>query len=238
METGGRLPVSDLFYSLQGEGRWAGTPAVFVRLFFCNMGCAFCDSSFAWDKSLVGEVSYYAPDELATLASETIPLSVQAFSDIHVVITGGEPLLFQELIPALVVNLKRKGLGSIQVETNGTITPAREALEMIDWWNCSPKLSNCGIPEEIRFKREVLRTFVTSNRADFKFVVRDQSDVEEVSRCYGELIPPSRTWLMPEGNSRSTQLNRMADIAELASQSGYRFSPRLHVLMWDDQRGK
>ncbi len=202
------------------------------------MGCAFCDSSFAWDVELVGNVTYYAPGELTELAGETIPFSIHTHDNIHIVITGGEPLLFQELIPALIVNLKRRGFRFVQVETNGTITPTREVMEAVDWWNCSPKLSNCGVPVKKRINRDALRFLSVSGRADFKFVVRDEKDVNEVSESYEGLVPIEKIWLMPEGSNRENQINRMSDIAEIAVKRGYRFSPRLHLLMWDNQRGR
>lgn len=110
--------VNEIFYSLQGEGRWTGTPAVFVRLSGCNLRCPFCDTDFA----------AYRP-----MTAAQIVAAVTAYPSRHVIVTGGEPLL--QLDGALVDALADAGL-AIHVETNGTIP---SPSPRIDWITCSPK---------------------------------------------------------------------------------------------------
>lgn len=123
-------PVNEIFYSLQGEGYFTGTPAVFVRMSGCNRACKFCDTDF----------SASTPMEAAEIVEK-----VCGFPARHVVVTGGEPLLHldSELIEAL-----HKAGCFIQIETNGSLpVPAG-----VDWITCSPKEQpwNIGDIDELK----------------------------------------------------------------------------------------
>ncbi len=109
--------INEIFYSLQGEGYFTGTPAVFLRFSGCNRACAFCDT----DHSAFTDMS---ADEIAD--------AVSVYPSRHIVVTGGEPAL--QLDNSLVHKLKERGF-FIQVETNGTLPLAAG----IDWVTCSPK---------------------------------------------------------------------------------------------------
>lgn len=115
------LQMSEVFYSIQGEGIWTGTPAVFVRLAGCNLACDFCDTDystkfFARVEEVVAKVREVAAD---------CPM---------VVLTGGEPLAQAET-PALIEALRRDGR-RVHIESNGTIFAELPQ----DVWLCvSPK---------------------------------------------------------------------------------------------------
>ncbi len=117
------MKVNEIFYSLQGEGRFTGTPAVFVRLSGCNLACDFCDTDHA------GGVE---------MTEDQILAEVLSHAACHVVITGGEPTLWLTL--PLLAKLRAAGR-YVQIETNGTVAVGREMLENIDWVTCSPKLA-------------------------------------------------------------------------------------------------
>ena len=111
--------INEIFYSLQGEGFHAGTPAVFVRFSGCNLRCAFCDTQHQQGtimslQEIVDEVNKYP---LAPL----------------VVLTGGEPSLFID--EAFMMELKLKTGKRIAIETNGT----RPLPTNLDWVTLSPK---------------------------------------------------------------------------------------------------
>ncbi len=109
--------INEIFYSLQGEGYFTGTAAVFLRMSGCNRTCSFCDTDHS---------SY------RLLTAEEIVSEVSAFATRHIVITGGEPLL--QLDTQLTGLLKEAGF-FIAVETNGTL-PVPDG---VDWVTCSPK---------------------------------------------------------------------------------------------------
>ena len=111
--------INEIFYSLQGEGRHTGTPAVFVRFSGCNMRCAFCDTQH---------------HRHTVMTEEDIADEVCTYPARHVVLTGGEPLL--QLTISLVDLLHRRGK-TVQMETNGTL-PLPEGCK-VDWVTCSPK---------------------------------------------------------------------------------------------------
>lgn len=118
-----RYRVNEIFYSLQGEGCFTGTPAVFVRLSGCNRACPFCDTDFA---------------AFTEMTAESIADEVDKYPCSHVVITGGEPTM--QLDDALVAMLKERGK-FLQIETNGSLpVPAG-----VDWVTCSPKDAPYGI---------------------------------------------------------------------------------------------
>lgn len=110
------MRVNEIFYSLQGEGHFTGTPAVFLRLSGCNLSCDFCDtqhksSTDMFESDIIAEVSKYPAR--------------------HIVITGGEPTL--QLTQSLIEGLHAEGF-FVQIETNGT-----QATPTVDWVTCSPK---------------------------------------------------------------------------------------------------
>ena len=109
--------VNEIFYSLQGEGYYTGTPAVFLRLCRCNRHCDFCDTDFSASTPMT--------------ASEILE-RVTRYSSRHIVVTGGEPLL--QLDSALLRVLKSAGF-YVQIETNGSLPVPPE----VDWVTCSPK---------------------------------------------------------------------------------------------------
>ncbi|MDE6487586.1 MAG: 7-carboxy-7-deazaguanine synthase QueE [Muribaculaceae bacterium] len=115
--------VNEIFYSLQGEGFYTGTPAVFLRFSGCNRRCAFCDTDFA---------------AYTEMSAEEIVAKVSEFPARHIVVTGGEPLM--QLDDRLVRALKTAGF-YIQVETNGSLA----APTGVDWVTCSPKAAPWGI---------------------------------------------------------------------------------------------
>lgn len=122
-EHNGIYRVNEIFYSLQGEGYYSGTPAVFLRFSGCNRACAFCDTDFA----------RYTEMDAAAIAR-----ACAGFPSRHLVITGGEPLL--QLDSALLRELKAYGF-YVQIETNGSLPAPVE----VDWVTCSPKEPPYGI---------------------------------------------------------------------------------------------
>lgn len=113
------MRINEIFYSLQGEGHFAGTPAVFVRFSGCNLRCWFCDTDHQGHKDM---------------SEEDILLAIKAYPARHVVLTGGEPLLQMN---RKLTDLLHKSGYYVQMETNGTI-PLKEGIS-IDWITCSPK---------------------------------------------------------------------------------------------------
>lgn len=114
-----KLRVNEIFYSLQGEGARKGSPDIFIRLAYCNLTCAFCDTEF---------------ESFRELSVEKLLNECKKFSTKNIVFTGGEPLL--HLTDDVVKAFKKSGY-YLAVETNGTITPPKG----LDWITVSPKIA-------------------------------------------------------------------------------------------------
>jgi 7-carboxy-7-deazaguanine synthase len=238
------LPINELFYSIQGEGKLAGVPSVFVRTSGCNLRCWFCDSYHtSWEptgahasvEAIVERVSEYEAAE-------------------HVVLTGGEPLLHEESTE-LLRRLNAEGYHTT-VETNGTIY--RDAP--IDLLSLSPKLaSSTPTPERDpkgegewaerheskRIDVDTLTRLVETYPFQLKFVVSDPGDVAEIEELVATLrraasvpIEDSNVLLMPEGTTEAAIAETRERVADRCMATGYRYTPRLHVTLWDDAAGR
>ena len=213
--------IAEVFLSIQGEGPTAGMPTVFIRLQGCSVGCAWCDTKYSWDPAAGREV---ALEDLVDEAS--------AFPCRRSVITGGEPLE-SPLFPALVQALKARGF-TLEVETSGTLLPPPAS---VDQWNVSVKLAGSGVPETRRINPEAFREFLRLG-AWWKFVVVDAADVAEVLRLAERFaIPRERILLMPQGVRPEEILERSPWVWEECTRHGFRFSPRLQILLWGARRG-
>ena len=223
----------EVFYSLQGEGATVGTPSVFLRLATCNLACSWCDTRYTWDWA------HYAYDkEVVALEINQVEQRVLGFGCHNLVITGGEPLLQQAGLAPLVASLKTHGF-RFEVETNGTITPGPDLLRDIDQWNVSPKLATSGTPADRREAPEALEAFASLANAYFKFVLVNPDDLEEVCELRTKYkVPNHRVILMPEGRSAEAVQERSRWVSAACVKEGFRFSPRLHILLWGDERGR
>ena len=215
------LRVSEVFTSIQGEGPTIGTPSVFVRLQGCAVGCAWCDTKYSWRAGGGRETT------LDALLAE-----VKAGGVGNVVVTGGEPLEHPAL-PPLLARLQGLGL-RVEVETAGTEPPPPV---VVDQWNVSLKLAHSGVPEARRLRPAAIERFRDLG-AWFKFVVGAERDVDEVLAIQARhALPSARIILMPLGMRREEQEARMPAVVEWCRRHDYRFSPRLHILLWGPRRG-
>jgi 7-carboxy-7-deazaguanine synthase len=120
----GIYQVSEVFYSIQGEGRWAGTPAMFIRFYGCNLDCWFCDTR-------AGRM------RMEAVSTENILKTLRTLNSAcdRVILTGGEPMLQLSKDATILEELKDSGY-TIHIETNGTFL-VNSAI--IDWITVSPK---------------------------------------------------------------------------------------------------
>lgn len=228
------MKLAELFHSIQGEGKLIGVPSVFVRASGCNLRCVWCDTPYAsWN-----------PEGL-DVPVEQIVARVIAYGSRHVVLTGGEPLIMPDIIQ-LCDALSAENL-HITIETAATVyKPAK-----CDLASLSPKLSNstpaqrdggrfAQVHEQQRINLPAIQQFIDQS-PDFqlKFVVSSPDDLSEIER----LLAGLRGWkredvqLMPEGIDAQTLQSRSQWIADVCKEKGYRLSPRLHVMIYGNQRG-
>lgn len=235
----GTIVVSEVFGpTFQGEGPHAGQRVAFIRTGGCNLHCSWCDTPYTWDAS-----RFSLRDELTRLPVETIVNKVRSMDVDRVVISGGEPLLWQtkggwhDMLFDLVSSHIR-----IEVETNGTIAADTDTVQLVDHFNVSPKLEHAGDPERMRLVPDVLRSWAAlarAHKAALKIVVVRPSDVvaaAELAARYG--FPRRAVWVMPEGTSAVQIVAGHKYIAQAALEAGVNMTTRLHVLTWGEERGR
>jgi organic radical activating enzyme len=230
------------FHTVEGEGELIGSPSVFMRLFGCNLTCKGwastdspwgCDSYISWSKR-----NKYSFEQMFSFYEENGLIEKLRRGDIWK-ITGGEPMLRQEPLLKFVQAFyeKYRFTPTIDFETNGTILPHQDWL---DKWNAtftvSPKLSNNGDPKSKRYIPHVLR-WHSNIHSCFKFVVNDQALFSELFVDYindpNIRVPKNRVWIMVCAGSREEHINNAAEVVELCKLHGFKFSPRLHLMVWD-----
>lgn len=215
----------EIFHSIQGEGVSQGTPCVFLRLAGCNLACSWCDTAYSWDGTAPG--ARLTPEKAAEL--------VLQYPCRRLVLTGGEPLIQQKAIPAMLRLLPNH---AVEVETNGTLMPDEELLERVTQFNVSPKLPHSGNNTAKTWKPAILRHLAGTGKAWFKFVVASEDDVKDVLRRASEAdIPVERILIMPLASTREELAARRARTVEWCLRRGLRFSDRLHIAIWDSKKG-
>jgi 7-carboxy-7-deazaguanine synthase len=228
------LVVNETFGpTFQGEGPSTGRYARFIRLFGCHLSCTWCDSaqthdSTRYDLSAEQRILSIA-DVLSWLAAGPAEL---------LVITGGEPLLQPHVLGRLVCAIRDRALVTdIEVETSGTIAPTDVITSAVSRFNVSPKLAHSRLPHHQRIRPAVLRRFADSGKAIWKFVVQEPGDLNEIQELVDayDLRP---VWVMPEGTDSTTVLTRMRLLADPVLTRGWHLSPRLHTLLWENDRGR
>lgn len=214
--------ISEIFLSVQGEGPSAGTPAHFVRLQGCDVGCHWCDTKYSWD---------FAGGR--RLPAERVWEEAQALGHAPLlVVTGGEPLEHPEIARLLEQALDR--WERVEVETSGVGAPPLSHARL--FYNVSPKLPSATPRWADTWRHS--RAWAADPNATFKIVIGDPPDLEDARRLIAEHeIPPERVMLMPEGMTRETLRGRAGVLAEACARHGFRLSPRLHIELWGARRG-
>lgn len=240
------LVISELYDKLtfQGEGQSLGQLCSFIRLGNCNLACVFCDTPFSWrfsDKKPHDYAPVYDPQkELKRMSVEQIIEHFREMNPPMMVITGGEPMLQSKKLPELISCLINEipALVRIEIETAGTIWDERLVEFPFVYFNVSPKLENSGNPKDLRYKPWVLDKFNQNAQAIFKFVVCEDSDLDEIQEIVTEVgIPNHKVFIMPEGISDTVQQERLQYLADKVIERRWNLTTRLHVLIWQNKRG-
>lgn len=214
-----------------------------------------CDSYASWHPAFKHLSPYYSVDESidAMLALTPNNKWVQSNgNDVHLVITGGEPLLgWQQLYPTLLSNERMRDLRNLTFETNGTQHLHEEFKDFLikDYhlqrdqitFSVSPKLSASGEAWSDAVCPDVVKEYQQRGFTYLKFVVDKAADFEEVDDAVSEyrqngFVGP--VYVMPVGGTDAAYFSNTKHIADEALARGYRYSPRLHVDIWSNGWGK
>lgn len=217
---GEAMKISSVFGpTLQGEGKSSGLKVMFIRLAMCNLHCSWCDTKYTWDWK-----NFDIEKEIHNVSISEI-ISQLGTEVKSIVISGGEPLLQQNELILLIRQLKGYW---IEIETNGTITPQPELVQLVNQFNCSPKLSNSSDSFSLRIKQVPLEKFVVIGKTNFKFVVSSLQDIEEILHLV-KTYEMKEVYLMPEGITKEELAEKEEIVKNLCIENGFYFSPRLHI---------
>ncbi|HZZ30111.1 MAG TPA: 7-carboxy-7-deazaguanine synthase QueE [Pirellulales bacterium] len=243
------MKIAEIFRSLQGEGFLTGTPSVFVRASGCNLRCWFCDTPYtSWEPEgedlSVEEILRQVDELLGSPHSGSLPKGEREYACSHAVLTGGEPMLFAELVP-LAGALRDRGM-HITVETAGTLYLPLEC----DLMSISPKLAGSGPTaeqnerwhvrhEQSRHAPDVIRRLVTEYPYQIKFVVDSLDDCVAAEAWLEEFpqVNRSRVLLMPQGIDTETLAQTAAWLEPYCQQQQLNFCPRKHIEWFGCVRG-
>lgn len=296
-----KLKISEIFYSLQGEGRYVGVPSVFLRTFGCNFTCSGfgmpkgevsterdavdaskysdfnslplvhtgCDSYASWDpkfKDLSPMLEVDAVVERMLSMTPNGRWMQYSGNPVHLVITGGEPLLgWQRAYPDLLKHPGMEDLDFITFETNGTQELSEQFSDYIQEWHTawrgntegtysdylgrfrelqfsvSPKLSGSGEKREEAIRPDIIESYQQVGQVYLKFVVGNMEDVMEVKEVVDQYRSAGfmgTVYLMPLGGTTQGYDANKFNVANIALEQGWNYSPRLHVDLWGNGWGK
>lgn len=210
-----------------------GVPSVFVRLSGCNLRCTWCDTPYtSWN-----------PEGKERMLGEILS-DVRRRWSTHVVVTGGEPMIADKIVE-LTRGLKELDL-HVTIETAGTVYQPVAC----DLMSISPKLAN-STPHEreggrwaaqhdrLRYQPDVLRKLMAEYPYQLKFVVSTPEDLEEIETMLEALeADRTRVVLMAEGTNPDVIKQRATWLVEICKRDRFRYSPRLHIDLWGNERGR
>lgn len=275
-----KIKVSEIFYSLQGEGLFCGTPSVFIRTFGCNFQCGGfgmpkgqiseerlkidptkygsydslplvdtgCDSYPSWDVRFKKLSPMMTVEQIVDRFQQILPNG--KFGNVHLVITGGEPLLgWQKQYPKLLEEIYNRDmdLGYLTFETNGTqILDSQLASTLNDYdflnvtFSISSKLQSSGEKWEDAIVPSVIKTYLEIDNSNhyFKWVCSSPEDLSDVERAISEYkhhcinIP---VYLMAAGGTEKLYHKNKQWLTKVCLQHGYRYSPRLQIDLFGNQ---
>ena len=285
-----KIKVSELFYSLQGEGRFVGVPSVFLRTYGCNFTCSGfgckpgekstgadevaeivhmfdkfedlplvetgCDSYASWHPAFKHLSPTLTTDELVKKMLALTPNGMweqNNGNDVHLVITGGEPLLgWQRAYKELLEHPGMADLRNITFETNGTQELHEDFREYLIKWaqevpgrevtfSVSAKLSASGETWADAIKPEIVQSYQLYGHTYLKFVVETVEHVDEAVRAVNAFRDGGFTgvvYLMPVGGTMTPYEANRLNIANICLDRGFNYSPRLHCDLFGNGWGK
>ncbi|WP_033916323.1 7-carboxy-7-deazaguanine synthase QueE [Campylobacter sputorum] len=248
------LRLVESFISIQGEGKYSGKYALFVRFAGCNLRCrgfgvnlkspktseilVGCDTIKAVETSHFSYQNISNLQELLSLSVAKIPINLKPI----VVITGGEPLIHHKNdIFCEFINYLLNHKFEVHFETNGSVFVDFDKFSFLK--NCifcvSIKLSNSGEIMQNRINLDALRAIKKNAKDSFYKFVLNAKDISNLSKEIKEIldIVPNEVYCMPMGATQTEIISNAAKVCDFCIKNGYNYTDRLHIRLWNDKEG-
>jgi organic radical activating enzyme len=224
-----KIPIVEIFHSIQGEGKYIGRPSVFIRVGGCNLSCPYfsnhgCDSFYAVDKKYK---SSWNMMNVAQIISE-----IEKYPKSDIVLTGGEPTLYYKKLYPII-----EKFSNITIETNTTIN-----IDFVSYpkykdvtFAMSVKLSNSGEKYEDRVKKGVIKNIATNAKNSFFKFVLNQNLNNEIIDIIKNL--DNDVYCMPLGESKKELEKNSIFVFNFCLKYNYFYSDRIHIRLFSKKRG-
>lgn len=203
------MKISEIFYSIQGEGRYSGVPMLFIRTSGCTRACSFCDTKY-----------HIKGNEEPVI--KIIKL-IKWYNAKIVCFTGGEPLLHFKEIKEIMIAFKDKDI-QFHIETNGDLLNEENTL-YFSYFGCSPKELKTAKKVKSLFKRIGIR----KDEYDIK-VVTDLKTTGKDMLKYATLLMPLTTY------NRKKDIEICKNVWQYCVKNNIKFSPRLQYFIWGKKK--
>lgn len=216
-----KIPISEIFESIQGEWRNTWKPSIFVRFWWCNLKCTWCDSKYSWDSKV----------ETADMMSLQEVLDIiKSFKSNHIIFTWWEPTLFQEQMKIIQEELDCMWY-TYELETNWSKELDDELI--FNQVNISPKLKNSWNED---YNLEILKNLDKCNYVDLKFVAETITDLVEIDWYLKQIDTEEIDWIyiMPLWIDSKSQNNKY--VLDYCIKKWYNYCTRQHLILFGNKK--
>jgi len=209
-----KMKINEIFYSLQGEGKWTGIPNIFIRTTGCNLRCSFCDTKYAYDKG-------------KEMSLEKILQKISKYPCKNICITGGEPLIQNKIMDVIDMLIKKKY--KICLETNGSLNikkllNKKSLMISLDIKCPSSKMHSKNNFKNINHLKE---------KDQLKFVIKNKKDYEYAKKIINRYKPVCDIFFQPVWGTNPCDLANWIIYDGLNVKLGLQF----HKILWGNKRG-
>ncbi|RLF44309.1 MAG: hypothetical protein DRN29_08695 [Thermoplasmata archaeon] len=206
------MKINEIFFSIEGEGKNAGLPTIFIRTTGCNLRCNYCDTKYA----------YFEGEEMDL---KQILKKIKKWNCKRVCITGGEPLLQNEL-PSLI-NMLIYNKYKIKIETNGSLDISEIAKKEV-MISVDIKCPSSGMHEKMWMEN----IFLLRKKDELKFVIGDKRDYEYAKDIIKKYLPKCEIIMQPVWGKAKGLANWI-----LNDELNIRLSLQIHKILWGNKKG-
>ena len=206
------MRINEIFYSLQGEGKWTGLPNIFIRTTGCNLRCSFCDTKYAYDDG-------------KEMSLEQILKQIHKYPCRYVCLTGGEPLLQDEILKLIELLLKRDY--KICLETNGSIN-IKDLSKKSILISLDIKCPSSHMHENNNF----LNIPLLRKDDQLKFIIKDKKDYNYAKEIIKKYKPRCMVFFQPVWG---TNPNKIANWI-ISDGLDVKLGLQIHKILWGDKR--